>query len=719
MTTIPQLPLAASAGPGDLLPLSQNGALFAVSVAQLTANLQPILSVPTGDLLGRSSTGSGSPEAIAVGTGLSLAGAALAATGADHAAFPLHVALTLSDDIVLSSSGQPGLLPVTGLRGLFSAGANINIDPNGVISVTNAGLIGPAGPAGIAGPIGPAGPAGATGPQGAGLVAPGPANSASSIAGTDMVAIWQNGANAWLSYAQLIGGQTIDQLAAAGPASDSDELLVAQGGNALTSQSFGAVWNYIAGKLPAYKTGLVELTSNTVLDGTNHNGRILIASQPLILSANFANMGPGFTCQLINLSAGAVTMGTGITAPGNATILTPGSNAVLFGLSYSGGSLVWWNGNSQNLPILTVNTITAPAVGSAFTVSGGLFNDAPISLDYTTDNITWLPASGAIITTNNYNFTAPGLPAGNYTLRVRDHGNMSVIGVSNSFNIAAASIEFTNLPTTLKVGAATVITGMTSPSNSAVSVGISTSATIAPTSFVSATTTGGTWTASITPSTTGTVFLWAQQSSNITIQTVSPAIAVISPSLTITAPASGTAGTALAMSGSVSPASDLVNVQLATQNTTAPTSGYSAAIVNAGLFNLSLIPAGAGTYYAWAQDPATLLSAVSQAITVSAAASGVTYSINQPSTTSYSHGSGTIGLNGSVTPAQNMATQVALSASNTSAPTSGWQPAAVINNFSLWAVYYPVPTTPGVYYVWVQTQSGADNAVSSFALTVT
>ncbi len=124
----------------------------------------------------------------------------------------------------------------------------------------------------------------------------------------------------------------------------------------------------------------------------------------------------------------------------------------------------------------------------------------------------------------------------------------------------------------------------------------------------------------------------------------------------------------------------------------------------AGSFTAALTPAAAGTYYAWAQDSTTGLSAVSSAIAVSAAPA-LTYGINNPGG-SYVHGVSTIPLNGAVTPAQNIATQVALSTSNTVVPSSGWEAATLIQSNSLWAVYYTTPTTAGTYYVWVETATG-------------
>jgi hypothetical protein len=141
-----------------------------------------------------------------------------------------------------------------------------------------------------------------------------------------------------------------------------------------------------------------------------------------------------------------------------------------------------------------------------------------------------------------------------------------------------------------------------------------------------------------------------------------------------------------------------------------------AAVTTAGSFRASLTPASAGTYYAWAQDSVTGLTAVSSAIAVSAG-STVTYGINTPLTgLTYTHGAGSIGVNGDISQAAN--TQVAVSTSNTTPPASGWQPALIIDNNQLWAIEYPVPATPGTYYIWVETSAGGSATVSSYTITV-
>lgn len=718
MTTIAQLTPATSVGAGDLLPLSQAGVLYSVTVSELTANLQPVINIPSGDLLGRNSIGAGEPEPVTVGTGLALSAGALAATGADHAGFPVQGSMGLSDDVVISANGVPGLLPVMALRGLFSPGAGLAIDDNGVISVTVSSVAGPAGPQGPAGATGAVGPAGATGPAGAGLAGPAAGTSASSVGDSDYVALWQNGALAWMPYGQFLGGQTIDELPAAGPVGDSDELLVAQSGNTLSAQSFSAIWAYLQGKLPSVQSAVVELTANTVLDSTEHNNRFLVASAPITLSANFANMGPGFSCTLVNMAAGPVTMGTGITSGSGSVSLPPGASTSLLGLSYSGGSLVWWSGVVPNAPTITVGSIVGPGVSTPFIVSGGIFNDAPTALDYSVDGgASWVAAVSPAITANAYSFTLPGLTGGTYTVRVRDHNNIAIVGSSNSFTIIPPSINITSLSETAILDDAIAVSGTVSPGGSAVQVGLSVSATVAPTAWVNAVVNEGAWAGSLVPAAVGTVYVWVQQVADTAVNAVSGAISVVSASLNITAPSTGIAATALTVSGTVSPVADAVNVQLATQNSTPPTSGWTAAVNSGGSFSAALTPAASGTYYAWAQDASTGVTAVSSAITVVAAPT-LTYGFNNPGG-SYVHGVSTIPLNGSVTPAQSVATQVALSTSSTVVPTTGWEAATIIYSNSLWAVYYTTPASAGNYYVWVQTAAGANSTVSSFTVPVT
>lgn len=285
------------------------------------------------------------------------------------------------------------------------------------------------------------------------------------------------------------------------------------------------------------------------------------------------------------------------------------------------------------------------------------------------------------------------------------------------FTIAPPSISIATVPGTIALGNMIAVSGAVSPGGYAVQIGLSASATTAPASWVSAIVNVESWSGSLTPTSIGAVYVWARQTTDTAVNAVSTEISVVTASLSITAPSTGAAGTALTVSGTVSPATDSVNVQLSAQNSTVPASGWIAATNNGGNYSAAVTPAASGTYYAWAQDPATGDTAVSAAITVAAAAA-LTYGFNNPGG-SYVHGVSTIPLNGSVSPAQAVATQVALSTSSTVVPSTGWQAATIINSNTLWAIYYTTPATAGNYYVWVQTTAGTNAAVSSFTIPVT
>ena len=605
MPMIPQLPLAATVSATDEVPISQNGTTAAVPVATLLAGLQPTIALPTATLAGRTSLGTGGPEAIAPGLGLQMGGGQLVATGADHAGFPLHAVAEPTDQVVLASAAGPARLPVAALRGLFSAGANVAIDGNGVISAASS----------------------ATAPATA-LPPPAPGNETAALAATDYVAVNQNGADGWITYANLLNGQTIDQAEPAAAATDTDAFFVAQGGDVLVRQVFSAVWAYIETKLTGFRRPVRELVADTVLDATAHNNAVLVCSKPLSLSANFANMGSGFACDVLNLSAGPVIMGTGITVGSGASALPAGAAARLNGISYSAGNAVFWAGlpTVPNGPAIGVNFIPTPAPDTAFTVSGGIANDVPAALDYSTDGgITWAAAPAPAIGNGTYSFTLPaGLPAGLYRIGVRDHANPTVVGSSNSFAVAMPA------------------------------------------------------------------------------------------SVSIAAPASGTVGVALALSGFVSPPGDAVQVQLATQNAMLPASGWSAATISGGSFSASLIPPAAGTFYAWAQDAATGLHAVSPAIAVGPAAGSVQIAFNLLPSGSYTAGSGSIGVNANITPST--AVNFGFSTSTAAKP-AAWTAGADASG-ALWAAYVPVPATAGTYYTWAETADGASTAVSASSFTV-
>jgi hypothetical protein len=136
MPTIDELPSATGTGPQDLLPIDQSGVTRSVSVADVLASTQPLIEVPSPSVLGRSSLGPGGPESLAIGLGLAIQNATIAANGADHASFIQATSFATTDEVIINSSGTPKQLPIPSLRSLFSPGNNVTISASGAIGAT-------------------------------------------------------------------------------------------------------------------------------------------------------------------------------------------------------------------------------------------------------------------------------------------------------------------------------------------------------------------------------------------------------------------------------------------------------------------------------------------------------------------------------------------------------------------------------------------------------
>ena len=222
---------------------------------------------------------------------------------------------------------------------------------------------------------------------------------------------------------------------------------------------------------------------------------------------------------------------------------------------------------------------------------------------------------------------------------------------------SSGTVTITSPTTTGTAGVTLSLAGTVSPSGTAVNVGLSSSATVAPGSFTSATVSGTGWTASLTPASAGTWYIWAESGS--ATPAISPAVTVgagqtalafslISTGATggVTAVAPNNAvevnfGTPLAHGSSVTPDVTLAVGAGSTVSAaifwwdTSPTNQSSTAGTASGLataagivggyapaYNATTAPATAGTYYAKTQITVTGTNAgtyvfSSQAITVS------------------------------------------------------------------------------------------------------
>ena len=119
--------------------VSQGGSAHAVSVGALLAQTQPAILVSPPSLLGRTSVGPGGPDTISVGAGLTLNDGTLSASLLDPSVLPTETALVSSDQIVVLNAGSLQVVAANQVRDLFTAGPNVTIDANGVISVSASG----------------------------------------------------------------------------------------------------------------------------------------------------------------------------------------------------------------------------------------------------------------------------------------------------------------------------------------------------------------------------------------------------------------------------------------------------------------------------------------------------------------------------------------------------------------------------------------------------
>ena len=399
MPTISQLPSATPITAADQVPISQGGTARAASVGALLASAQPAIIVDSPSLLGRTSLGSGGPEQINVGLGVSLSGGTLAANGSDHANFSPVSSLPAASDLVISNEGSPMLLKASLLRGLFSAGSNVAIDSNGIISATTTAS------------------SGASFEVGGSIAA---LKTITGLAGGDLVAVSQAGTDCAIPYDTFLGGVTIDQAQPAGPVNDSDLVWAAQGSDVMASQTFSAIWSWIANKLPSYRAPIIEITSDINLDTTIHNGRILICSQPVTLTPVANSMGSGFQCMVINASGGDLTLGSGFVSSNGSSTLLPWQSATLAYANYSGGTIAFAS---------MATTASAP-VAPITAIPGQVDNLASAGATAATIALSWQPPT-------------TGGQASSYIVQFRETGTTSWSGSTAAG--AATSYQLTGL----------------------------------------------------------------------------------------------------------------------------------------------------------------------------------------------------------------------------------------------------------------------------------
>jgi hypothetical protein len=607
MPTIGQLPALNQVDPADEIPLSHNGATQSVRVGTLLAGMQPAIQAPTGALLGRVSLGLGGPEPIEVGAGLALQGSTVAANGADHASFPIATDLLLSDQAVLSSAGAPKLLELSLLRGLFSPGANVSIDSSGTISANV--------------PTG-------SGSSGGGTYSITDQSVVTTIAQGDLVGISQAGNDHTITYQNFLNGQTIDEAQPAAPVAASDAMWVAQGTSTMVRQTFSAIWAWILSNLPTYRCPVIEITSNINLDATVHNGRILVCSQPVVLTPVFVNMGSGFSCSVLNLSGGDVTLGIGIVTSSGASVLPPGQSGLLQGIVYSGGSFIFASLSSG----VSAAVLAVPgAVGGL--VIGGFLSDSvtlswsaptsggPVS-DYAVQyrlsgSTSWTVANTTVAGTA---YTVSGLQASTaydfavYGTNAAGAGPLSaVVSCTTGSATAVAPGQVTGLAATAPTTSSVTLswaapTVGTLPFTYIVAYRVTGNASW--TTFASGITSQNTTVTGLSASTaydfevtainaggSGTPSAITQQSTSSPTNAVTSITWNLAPSGTYTA-GSGSIG----VNAHVNPATSPIQFGFSTSLTVPPAVWTTATFVNTDLWGAYVnTPTTAGTWYAWAE----------------------------------------------------------------------------------------------------------------------
>ena len=359
MPTISHLPATEGVAASDLIPISQSGSTRAVSVGELLASTQPAIMVSPPCLLGRVSIGPGGPDTIAIGDGLILTQNTLAANYFNASSLANETNISPGDKIITVNSGGTHLLPIGSIRGLFSAGGNISISPEGTIA------------------------AGISGANGTNTIVSLP--EVTTAVAADWVGISQGGVDHKISRYGLLGGITIDLAQAASTAADTDTLWVGQGGNVMARQTLGALWTWLAKKIILNNKNVFDATADIVLDGLTHNNTLITCNAPLIISAISRSFVSGFSCEIVNLSAGTVALASNIISSNGSGALTSNQSASIKSLPHNGGTVLFAAITTSAVATSPPTEITNLSVSAMTSVSISLLwqNAASVGAGYT------------------------------------------------------------------------------------------------------------------------------------------------------------------------------------------------------------------------------------------------------------------------------------------------------------------------------------------------
>nr|WP_294546298.1 hypothetical protein [uncultured Rhodopila sp.] len=139
MPTIDQLGPATSAADTDEFPVNQAGITRSITRALVLNGVQPAITLTSGSLLGRISTGVGAPEVIAVGSNLLLSSGTLSASAVPFVigALPAGNVPASSDLLSMSQSGTNVAVTYGQLLSGISGAANIDLS-EGLVTPTGA-----------------------------------------------------------------------------------------------------------------------------------------------------------------------------------------------------------------------------------------------------------------------------------------------------------------------------------------------------------------------------------------------------------------------------------------------------------------------------------------------------------------------------------------------------------------------------------------------------
>jgi Fibronectin type III domain len=605
MPTISQLPTATSVSPADTIPISQGGTLRSVSVGNFLEPVQPTITVASPSLIGRTSLGAGGPEQVDIGVGLSIAGATICATGLDHATFPVSNDWDANADLVACNNGSPALLPVAQLRNLFSAGPNVSISAAGVISTS--GSVSAGGTLDLGSAIGTL-------------------ETTAKLSASDLLPVSQSGSGRAISYADLLDGLTIDQAQPAAPVADADTLWVAQGSSLMERQTFSAVWSWVMGKMPAYTLPSMEVTANVTLQSLQHNGHLLVCSQPLTVMIG-SSLPAGFHCTIINASSGNVTFGPGFVLSTGTGSLPSWQTATVMGLVYSGGTIAFVS--------LAASSVVSNTPGAVTSLTAAATNASTIAVSWQT------PSTGSGSLTYSVQYRVAGTSAWSVAAAAQTTTSCQITGLTSSTNyeitVQASSTNGIG-PYSNIVSAATLassqtsvpgqVSGLSAGATSSTSVQLAWSAQSGANSATSYTAQyrvsgGSTWTWSITgitsintpvtglqPSTSYDFVVYGVNSAgpgaaSAVVVAVTPSAPNAVSSITWNVPPSGTytkgAGV-IGVNAHVTPLTAAIQFGISQSPTVPPTAWTAAGYVNSDLWGAYVpTPTTSGNWYMWVE----------------------------------------------------------------------------------------------------------------------